>query len=128
MEGNLEVCIRKTRDIPVIGLSGDLDSYACRRLKEAIDRIIDGGDSQIVIDFSNVEYMDSYGLSTLVGSLERVSAHDGDMAISGMGSHVLSVLKVTGLNSLFELFEDEDDAAIFLGARTDRVLAMPKAA
>jgi len=107
MEADLDMRIRKVDDIPVVDLAGDVDAFTCLKLREAIVDLVNEGESNVVIGMSNVNYIDSSGLGTLVGGLRRVSEKKGGLAISGAPPQIKRVLSITGLNKVFRLFEDE---------------------
>lgn len=110
MKADLDVRIRRNDNVPIVDLSGDVDAYTCAKLREAIVELLDQGDSRVVIGMSNVDYIDSTGLGTLVGGLRRVSEQKGAMAISGANPQVRKVLSITGLSKVFSLFDDETEA------------------
>jgi len=110
VENDLLIQFRKSGEISVLGLSGDVDVYTCSILRDAIIHSIDQGDQRMVINMANVNYIDSSGLGTLVGGLRRVKQNDGHLAISSATPRIRKVLKITGLNKVFTIFEDEDSA------------------
>ena len=107
MEADLEMKIRKVDNVPVVDLAGDVDAFTCLKLREAIVDLVNEGESKVVIGMSNVKYIDSSGLGTLVGGLRRVSEKKGGLAISGATPQIKKVMNITGLNKVFQLFEDE---------------------
>ena len=111
MEADLNVDVRRDKDVPVLDLSGDVDSYTCAKLRRAIIDLLRNGDSRVVISMANVRYIDSSGLGTLVGGLSRVREKNGDLAISGANPQVSKVLSITGLSKVFNVFEDHAEAA-----------------
>ena len=111
MEADLELNIRKVGSIPVIDLSGDLDTYTCGKLREAILNLLGNAETRLIIRMAKVNYIDSSGLGTLVGGLRRVSEQNGALAISGASEQLRKVFSITGLNKVFSLFEDDEQAA-----------------
>jgi anti-sigma B factor antagonist len=111
MEADLDLKIYRAGNVPVVDLAGDLDTYTCSRLREAILDLIENGESRIVIGMSKVNYIDSSGLGTLVGGLRRVGELNGGLAISGASEQIKKVFSITGLNKVFRLFDDDASAA-----------------
>ncbi len=111
MQMDLEVRVRRTGSVPVIDLSGDVDSYTCSKLREAIRDLIDSGDARMVVSMAGVEYIDSSGLGTLVGGMKRATEHSGKLAITGASAQIQKVLSITGLTRVFDLYNDEREAA-----------------
>jgi len=114
MGPDLDVSVYKSGDISVIGLSGDVDTFTCAKLRDAVAQLIDAGVSWVVINMSAVDYIDSSGLGTLVGALRRVNESQGGLAISNAAPQVLKVLNITGLSKVFALYQDDHQAAVSL--------------
>jgi len=107
---DLDVRIHRNSDIPVVGLSGDIDSYTCSKLGKAIVNLITDGDLHVVIDMSEVKYIDSSGLGTLVGGLRRVHEQNGNLAITNPSPQIRRIMNLTGLNKVFTLYDNESEA------------------
>jgi anti-sigma B factor antagonist len=117
MNFDFDMEVRKTRDISIIGLSGDLDGFTCGKLQEAVSGLLDNENPLVVINLENVTYIDSYGLGTLVGSLASINELQGGLAISSANQQVEKVLSVTGLSKLFDLYNDDEEALMSLESR-----------
>lgn len=111
MEADLNIEVHRMGSVPIVDLSGDIDAYTCAKLREAILELLEKGELRIVISMTNVNYIDSSGLGTLVGGLRRVSERNGGLAISGASAQIQKVFGITGLNKVFSLFDDETQAA-----------------
>ncbi|MHB0912861.1 MAG: STAS domain-containing protein [Armatimonadota bacterium] len=110
MKTELDIEVRKSGKVSVLGLSGDLDSYTCSKLRQAIISLINEGDFRVVIDMSGVNYIDSSGLGTLVGGLRRTMEQGGGLALTGAGPQITKVMTITGLIKVLNLFHTESDA------------------
>lgn len=110
MDADLDLRVSRANDIPVLALSGDVDEFTCARLREALRDLLSEGESRVVVDLARVKYIDSAGLGTLVGGLRRIMEADGGLALSGPNPQVERILSLTGLDRIFQLFEDEDHA------------------
>lgn len=111
MEMDLNVKVRRSGKIPIIDLSGDVDSYTCSRLGEVIRDLIDEGEVRMVVSMVGVDYIDSSGLGTLVGGMKRATDHSGGLAITGASPQIQKVLSITGLVRVFDVYKDEAEAA-----------------
>jgi anti-sigma B factor antagonist len=65
---------------------------------------------QIVLNLSNVSYIDSGGLGTLVGVYSSARAAGADIKLTGLGQRVRDVLQVTKLVTVFEVYDSEQQA------------------
>jgi anti-sigma B factor antagonist len=76
-------------------------------------QIIDRGNRWIVLDLSRVMFIDSMGLSGIIGSRIRLGK-DGEMVICGLRAHVKNVFKFTRMDKVFRMFETPQEAAAAL--------------
>lgn len=115
METDLNVKVYRSGNIPVLDLSGDVDTYTCTKLREAILDQLNQGETRLIIRMANVRYIDSSGLGTLVGGLRRVSEQKGKLVISEPNSQIRKVLNITGLIKVFSTYSNDAEAARSLG-------------
>jgi anti-sigma B factor antagonist len=107
----LHIQLARSEDIPVIDLTGDVDSFTAKDLQQAIIDLIEKGETRIIVNVSKVKYIDSSGLGTLIGGLRRVMEVKGRMAIVGPNPHLEKILEITGLNRVIALYADTESAA-----------------
>ncbi len=98
-------------DLTVVTVKGEVDLYTAPSLKEAIADLVSSGRSRIAVDLAGVEFMDSSGLGVLIGALKRCKEAGGSLALAGPGESVLKVLAITGLDKVFSIHADVEQAA-----------------
>jgi anti-sigma B factor antagonist len=69
-----------------------------------------GKPPRLVLDLSGVKFVDSIALGTLVVMLRRIKQAQGRFALAGMSGHVLNVMRVTGLDKVFQLYPTVGEA------------------
>ena len=77
-----------------------------RRLNEAIAR----GKTSVVLDLSQVEFIDSTGLSVLLNGLRRVTRAQGRLALVCANPTVLRLFEITKLDTTFDIRTSRDEA------------------
>ncbi len=70
----------------------------------------DRGVCHIVLDFSDVEFLDSSHLSSLLRLHQLVQQHNGRLILCGLGSEAGHVLAKAGLDGMFEIKLNRSDA------------------
>jgi anti-anti-sigma factor len=109
----LESCVtideRHRGDIVVLDLHGKITG-GDRLIIETIDSLVTHGAHRIVLNFADVSYMDSVGLSTIVRSHLRLRQQGGQLVLLHLPRRIADLLSVTGLTQVFEPFDDESDA------------------
>jgi anti-sigma B factor antagonist len=83
----------------VVHVNGDVDLTTSRRLRDDISQLVGGG-PHLVLDLTEVRFMDSAGLGALLATRSAVLEHGGSLAIRNPSSPVRQVLDVTGLAGL----------------------------
>ena len=91
-------------DRSVISVRGDIDAYGGHALRDAITDSIEL-DHDVVIDLSQVEFVDSAGVGVLVGAHRAAQKAGRRFAIRRPSHRVSVLLEVTGLNRLFAIEE-----------------------
>jgi anti-sigma B factor antagonist len=82
----------------VIALSGRLTATGAPLLRKAVNDLVAGGDSRIVIDMTDLQFVDSSGLGALVGGLKSARVAGGDLRIAAVPEAVRTVLHLTNLD------------------------------
>ena len=84
-------------------VGGDLDVYTAPQLKEALDDVGLAGNT-IVLDLSEVHFIDSTALGVLVAALQQSRAHDGELCLVVDDPYLLKIFRITGFDGLFSIF------------------------
>lgn len=85
-------------------------------LRENLKRLLSSS-RQIVLNLSEVSYIDSGGLGTLVGVYSSARSAGADIKLTGLGQRLRDVLQVTKLVTVFEAYDTDKEAiAAFPGA------------
>jgi anti-sigma B factor antagonist len=85
------------------------DASTAPMVKEHFARLIGMGHQRIALDISEVEFIDSSGLSAAVWALKRLGAN-GELVISGARGTVMSIFRLTRLDKVFRIFPDREMA------------------
>jgi anti-sigma B factor antagonist len=64
------------------------------------------GQPHVVVDMAGVEFCDSTGMNVLLAALRRVRERGGELVLAAPRPAVRKILQVTGLESVFTVFDD----------------------
>lgn len=100
-----------TRDLPdrhIVALRGELDLVTAEGLTDALVEI---AGSTLVVDLSDLTFMDSSGIGALVVARRRImSSGQGELVLARPGANVRKVLDIVGLSDwIVEWSPDWDD-------------------
>ena len=101
MEVSFEV--EEIDGVPVLSVAGEIDVYTAPRLRERLLDLAHGGNSSVVVDLTEVSFVDSTGLGVLVSGLKRFREGGGDLLLVVTQPQILKVLEITGLTTVFSI-------------------------
>ena len=94
----------------VVAAEGRLDASAADEFQGRLAAALDGGETRILLDFSELTYISSAGLRILLVTAKRLKEGGGQFAICGLSDNVASVFKVSGFDTILRIFPDEGAA------------------
>lgn len=94
----------------IMHIDGDIDVATAPRLRTELSRVIGEGHTEIVLDLSDVAFLDSTGLGVLVGRLKALRLQDGDLLLVTQQERTLRNFRITGLDKVFRIFATVDEA------------------
>jgi anti-sigma B factor antagonist len=122
---DLLLSVRPGRGCTVLEVGGELDMATSPQLREGLQRLVDAGDRQVVVDLAGVAFMDSSGLGALVLMFKALREVGGRLCLAGARPAVHSVLMVTSVDRVIDMYDSvqaaeadvpsTDDAATFTG-------------
>jgi anti-sigma B factor antagonist len=95
----------------VIALTGEVDLYTAPEFKNELIRVIEGGATTVVVDFTDTTFIDSTTLGVLVSGLKRVRPKSGQLPLVITDRNIKKVFEITGLDRIFPI-HDERSAAL----------------
>ena len=105
-------------NVPVVAVFGEVDVYAAPALREGLTELLQDG-SSVVVDLSEVGFLDSTGLGALVAA--RTTASDQGAALPLVCTHqrILKLFTITGLDGVFKIYDTVDAALAGLSEPAD---------
>ena len=111
MSGLFSVSSERTgAGLGIVSLSGEVDIYTAPQFKECMLELIDTGVERLVVDLSDVTFIDSTALGVLIGGVRRVHTAGGAMALVVTSRAVERVLSITGLDRVFTIHATREAA------------------
>ncbi|MDZ4799164.1 MAG: STAS domain-containing protein [Bryobacteraceae bacterium] len=108
---SLEIEQKEREGIVVLELHGRLIvGEPVAELRERITRLCEAGTKNILLNMVGVDYIDSTGLGGMVISYTSLKKAGGVVKLMNVSKRNIELLVLTKLTTVFELFEDEQDA------------------
>ena len=103
--------MRKAGGVTIVDLTGRVTlGEGSGVLRDTVNRLVESGETMIILNLAGVNYFDSAGLGELVGSFATVTNRGGALKLLNVQKRVHEVLQITRLNTVFEAFTDEAEA------------------
>ncbi len=110
-------------------IAGSIDATSIVQFQTVMDKLVEKGVKNLILDCANVKYINSTGLGTLLKYADQFESMDGQIAFTRVASKVMLVMEMLGFNALFTIVPDEAAALrIFAGKPAAPPVAPPAAA
>ena len=98
--------IETSQELMMVFLIGEIDHHCAGELREEIDRVAERvRPKTMILDLSDVGFMDSSGIAVVVQSARQMRALGGDMAVSGVSKQAMRVFSAAGIPKLVRFTE-----------------------
>jgi anti-sigma B factor antagonist len=102
--------VRHRADHAVIDLRGDLDGRATAGIGDAYEQAVLGAPTTLVLNFADVDYINSTGIALIVGLLGRARGSAIAVHVVGLSEHYRHIFEITRLADFMTFFPTEDAA------------------
>jgi anti-sigma B factor antagonist len=102
--------IQQEAGLLVVRLTGEIDMYRTPQVLEALEPRMQPCPQRVIVDLSEVSYMDSSGVGTLVHLFRRINSHNGKLILVNPNQRVRSIFEITRLDRFFTICHDHQEA------------------
>lgn len=99
-----------TDSVDIVELEGELVMASGPELRKQLQAIINAGSGNLILQLGKVSFVDSSGLSVLVSALKHAREKQGQVVLVELLPEVRSLLELTRLHKVFDIFENTDSA------------------
>jgi anti-sigma B factor antagonist len=115
-KANVTMNVRKASpNTSIVDITGEINAYAENVLMDAYTQANSNGARNILLNFKNLEYMNSSGIGLLVTLLIRANRQKQRLLAFGLSEHYQQIFELTRLNEAIGIFPDEATAMATLG-------------
>lgn len=115
---SLDAHVSHQPQMAIIKMVGEINSFAEEVLNRAYAEAERGNSEYILLDFTNVKYMNSTGIALIVGLLSRARRVSKKVLACGLSQHFVEIFEITRLSDFIKIYPDE------LSVFTDPTLVM----
>jgi anti-sigma B factor antagonist len=98
-------------DLAILAVGGEVDYEVSPQLKAHLMRAIKAGTRRLVLDLSDVTFIDSTAIGVLAGAVEKLDeAGSGSLAVVSTHEKVMQIFEITGLDSVITVHPTREEA------------------
>lgn len=110
-QANVKMDVRKTSpNTCVLDIHGEINATAEPVLMDAYNQACANGSRNILMNFTDLQYMNSSGIGLLVTLLIRVRRQNQRLMAYGLNDHYRQIFELTRLNEAITIYQDEEEA------------------
>ena len=94
----------------VIDLHGEINAQADETINQAYAEAEGHNPEVIVLNFSEVDYINSTGIALIVGLLAQTRKTHRRLVVYGLSEHYVQIFQITRLSDFMDIFQDESSA------------------
>ena len=106
----MDIQFERESNILIAGVSGRIDGANANEFAESINRLSLQDNRAIILDFAEVDYIDSVGLQAILVTAKRCIAGNPGFALCSPSKQIMTVLEVCGFAKIISIFPDRADA------------------
>jgi len=110
----LEVKIRQVSGVSVLDLAGDLSGMGEQQFNTALDQIERTGANGVIINFTEIDYINSTGIGLIVRLLNKARQKHQVVAACGVKSYYTKIFDYTRISQYMQIYPDEETALLAL--------------
>ena len=113
----MSITTENNNEILVVHVSGIIDAESNMKFGQFFKENAIAPKMKMILDLKQISYINSMGIGTIVSSVKRIRANNGEIAFLQLSDEVAHVFDLTGLSELFEFFDSMDAAVNFLSTK-----------
>jgi len=118
MQTDIKMNIVEKDEIATLHVGGYLDAHTASKFESKIQELIQSGKYNIILNFAELEYISSAGLGVIMGNIEDIRNHDGDIKLTEMSDKIYRVFNLVGFPSLYEIYKTQEETESSFGSKS----------
>lgn len=106
----MEVVKEKRTDIQFLHLKGRIDNSNSQALEDNLLKVIEDGARQLIVDCSQIEYLNNAGLRALLNVARRILDVEGRIAFHSPSQQAKDIFDQTGFSMVSRIYDTREEA------------------
>ena len=112
----MEYEIRNQAGVTILNLDGEIDVSHAPRLRKTLTQLIEDNCQRLLIDLTEVVYLDSAGLSVLIAAHRKAQNTGASLGLVGPQQPIRQVFNITGVDKVILIFATLEEGLKALGS------------
>ncbi|HWF72676.1 MAG TPA: STAS domain-containing protein [Solirubrobacteraceae bacterium] len=109
MQNEFRLDVRRTDEATVVAVSGELDLVSSTALEEALEELDASKPGFIVLDLTEVDFMDSAGLAVVVRAHQRAESAGRQFGLISASPQIRRLLSLTGMDERLTVAQTSEE-------------------
>lgn len=109
-EKDFSATVRQPNGLAIIDLHGEINAFAEASLAAAYEKALESDPETVLLNFSDVTYINSTGIALIVGLLAQARKTHRKLITCGLSEHYQEIFHITRLSDFMTIYNDEPSA------------------
>jgi anti-anti-sigma factor len=106
----MQISVKTTNEVKVLAFEGRLDTQTSPDAQQQLTRLIEEGETKILVNLEKVDYISSAGLRVLLVIAKQLKTTDGELRICSLNEVVKEVFDISGFDMILPISASELEA------------------
>lgn len=106
----MEITKRKKENAMVVSVKGRMDAVSSSEFEKEMAELMTEGENHFVIDFGELDYISSAGIRSILLTVKKLKAKEGDLFLCALKDLVKEVFEISGFNAIIPIYESVESA------------------
>ena len=106
----MQISVKTANEVKVLAFEGRLDTQTSPDAQQRLTRLIEEGETKILVNLEKVDYISSAGLRVLLVVAKQLKTTDGELRICSLNEVVKEIFDISGFDMILPVSASESEA------------------
>ncbi len=106
----MQISVKTTNEVKVLAFEGRLDTQTSPDAQQQLTRLIEEGETKILVNLEKLDYISSAGLRVLLVVAKQLKTTDGELRICSLNEVIKEVFDISGFDMILPISASESEA------------------
>jgi len=106
----MQISVKTTNEVKILAFEGKLDTQTSPDAQQRLTRLIEEGETKILVNLEKLDYISSAGLRVLLVVAKQLKKTDGELRICSLNEVVKEVFDISGFDMILPISTSESEA------------------